>query len=65
MNRRKTFSIQDEEDNDNDSLLNKSTTLSQPSLPITEEGEIKKRYSIEMFEEIIQAMAIQRQEIAI
>ena len=65
MNRRKTFSIQDEEDNDNDSLLNKSTTLSQPSLPTTEEGEIKKRYSIEMFEEIIQAMAIQRQEIAI
>jgi hypothetical protein len=65
VNRRKTFSIQDEEDNDNDSLLNKSTTLSQPSLPTTEEGEIKKRYSIEMFEEIIQAMAIQRQEIAI
>ena len=52
-NRRKTFNIQDEENMINDSLLNKSTTLSQLGLPTAEEGEIKKRYSIEMFEELI------------
>jgi hypothetical protein len=51
--RRKTFSIQDEENMISDSLLNESTTLSQLGLPTADEGEIKKRYSIEMFEELI------------
>ena len=51
--RRKKFKIQDEDINVSDSLLNKSTTLSQLGLPTAEEGEIKKRYSIEMFEELI------------
>ena len=51
--RRKKFNIQDEDINVSDSLLNKSTTLSQPSLSTAEDGDIKKRYSIEMFEELI------------
>ena len=51
--RRKKFNIQDEDINVSDSLLNKSTTLSQLGLSTAEEGEIKKRYSIEMFEELI------------
>ena len=50
---RKKISIQDEENIISDSLLNKSSHLSQPSLPLAEEGDIKKRYSIEMFEELI------------
>jgi hypothetical protein len=48
--RRKTFNIQDEDYNISDSLLNKSTTLPLLGLPAAEEGDIKKRYSIEMFE---------------
>jgi hypothetical protein len=51
--RRKTYNIQDDDNIISDSLLHKSTTLSQLSLPTAEEGEIKKRYSIEMFEELI------------
>jgi hypothetical protein len=48
--RRNTFNIQDEENGASDSLMNKSKTLPQMSLPTADEGEIKKRYSIEMFE---------------
>ena len=48
--RRKTFNIQDEAYNISDSFLNKSTTLPLLGLPAAEEGDIKKRYSIEMFE---------------
>jgi hypothetical protein len=52
--RRKTFNIQDDEESMiSDSLLNKSTTFSQQGLLTADEGEIRKRYSIEMFEEII------------
>jgi hypothetical protein len=57
------LNIQDEEINVSDSLLNKSTTLSEMSLPTAEKGDIKKRYSIEMFEELIQAVLILRQEV--
>jgi hypothetical protein len=56
--RRKTFNIQDEENIESDSLLNTSADLSQLSLPKAEESEIKKRYSIEMFEKLIQTAAI-------
>ena len=55
--RRKTFNIQDEEINVNDSLLNETTTLSQNGFPKSEETDIKKRYSIEMFEDLIQTVA--------
>ena len=55
--RRKKFNIQDEEEsNVNDNLLNESTTLSQNGVPKAEEGDIKKRYSIEMFENLIQTV---------
>ena len=37
-------------------LLNKSSTLSQMDLYRAEEGEIKMRYSIEMFEDLIQTV---------
>ena len=56
--RSKTFNIQDEENIERDSLLNKSVDLFQMSLPSAEESEIKKRYSIEMFEKLIQTVAI-------
>ena len=63
--RRKTLHIQDEEINGNDYLLNVSTPLSQlGGEPNAEKGEIKKRYSIEMFEELIQTVVIQRQEVS-
>ena len=51
--RRKTFIIQDEESMISDSLLNKSSFFSQHGLLSADEREIRKRYSIEMFEEII------------
>ena len=51
--RRKTFNIQDEENSVSYSLLHKSTTLPQLSLAKVDDGDIKKRYSIEMFEELI------------
>jgi hypothetical protein len=38
-------------------------TLSQLDLNTVEEGEIKKRYSIEMFEELIQRVLILTQEV--
>jgi hypothetical protein len=53
IHRRKTLKIQDEESMSSQSLLNKSTHLSQEGLLTADEGEIKKRYSIEMFEELI------------
>jgi hypothetical protein len=56
--RRNTFNIQDEENIESDSLLNTSADLSQLTLPTAEESEIKKRYSIEMFEKLIQTAAI-------
>ena len=62
--RRKTFNIQDEENIISDSLIHRSTTFSQLSLPTAEEGEIKKRYSIEMFEEIIQTMFTLKREVS-
>jgi hypothetical protein len=62
--RRKTFNIQDEENCVSDSLLYKSTTLPQKSLPTADEGDIKKRYSIEMFEELIQTVSILKQELS-
>jgi hypothetical protein len=53
--RRKKFNIQDDEEiNVNDSLLNETTTISQNGFPKVKEGDIKKRYSIEMFEDLIQ-----------
>jgi len=55
-NRKKTYSIQEEDMNVSDSLLNESTTLSQLGLPRAEEGEIKKRNSIEIFEDLIQTV---------
>ena len=57
--RRKTFNIQedDEEINVNDSLLNKSTNNPRIDVPKVEEGEIKRRYSVEMFEDLIQTVA--------
>jgi hypothetical protein len=48
--RRKTFNIQDEENSVSDSLVHNSTTQPQLSLPAVDVGDIKKRYSIEMFE---------------
>jgi hypothetical protein len=56
--RRKTLHIQDEEINVKDSLLNESAPFSQlGGEPKVEKGEIKKRYSIEMFEDLIQTVA--------
>jgi len=56
--RRKTFNIQeDEEINVNDSLLNKSTNNPPLDVAKVEQGEIKKRYSVEMFEDLIQTVA--------
>ena len=55
--RRKMFNIQDEEINVNDSLLNIPTTITKNGLPKGEEADIKKRYSIEMFEDLIQTVA--------
>jgi hypothetical protein len=52
------LNIQDEENIGSDSLLDKSADLSQMSLPKAEESEIKYRYSIEMFEKLIQTVAI-------
>ena len=37
-------------------LLNESSTLSQMDLYRAKEGEIKMRYSIEMFEDLIQTV---------
>ena len=55
--KRKKFNIQDDEEiNVNDTLLNESTTLTQNGLPKVEESDIKKRYSIEMFEDLIQTV---------
>jgi NADH:ubiquinone oxidoreductase subunit D len=34
------------------------------SLPTADEGDIKKRYSIEMFEELIQTVSILKQELS-
>jgi hypothetical protein len=53
---KRKFSIQEEHMNVTDSLLNESSTVSQMGLPTAEEGEIKKRYSIEMFEDLIQTV---------
>jgi len=53
IHRRQMLSIQDEESMISDSLLNKSIHLSQKVLLTAEQGEIKKRYGIEMFEELI------------
>jgi hypothetical protein len=61
--RRKTFNIQEEENSVSDSLLHKSTTLPQLSLASADEGDIKKRYSIEMFEELIQTVSILKQDL--
>ena len=62
--RRKTFKIHDEEINVNDSLLFESTNLSQNSLPKVEETDIKKRYSIEMFEYLIQTVVKLKLEVS-
>jgi hypothetical protein len=62
--RRKKFNIQDEDNIISDSLIHKSSSFSQLSLPTAEEGEIKKRYSIEMFEELIQTVVILRKELS-
>jgi hypothetical protein len=63
--RRKKFNIQDDEEiNVNDNLLNDSTTLSQNDLPKVEETDIKKRYSIEMFEDLIQTVAKMKLQIS-
>jgi hypothetical protein len=63
--RRKKFNIQDDEEiNVNDNLLNESTTLSQNDLPKVEETDIKKRYSIEMFEDLIQTVAKMKLQIS-
>jgi len=44
--------------NANDALLiNESTSIPQLCVPNEEEGDIKKRYSIEMFEDLIQTVA--------
>jgi hypothetical protein len=58
------LSIQDEESMISDSLLNKSIHLSQKVLLTAEQGEIKKRYSIEMFEDLIQTVAKLKQEVS-
>jgi hypothetical protein len=63
--RRNKFSIQeDEEINVNDSLLNETTTLSQNGFPKGEETDIKKRYSIEMFEDLIQTVVKLKQRVS-
>jgi len=61
---RKTINIQDEEINVNDSLLNKTTTPPQLGLPTAHEGDIKMRYSIEMFELLIQKVFIHEQKLS-
>jgi hypothetical protein len=59
---RKKFNIQDEEINMGDSLIERSTAQSQLG-PIANEGDPKKRYSIEMFEHLIQTVDILRQTV--
>ena len=55
--KRKTLHIQDEDINANESLIKESTTRPPLGLPATEGVEIKQRYSIEMFEDLIQTVA--------
>ena len=63
--RRKKFNIQDEEEsNVNDNLLIESTTLSQQGFPKVQETDIKKRYSIEMFEDLIQTVGKMKLELS-
>jgi hypothetical protein len=62
--RRKKFDIQDEEINVNDSLLNIPKTIPHNGLPKGEEADIKKRYSIEMFEDLIQTVAKMKLQIS-
>ena len=63
--RRKKFNIQDDEEiNVNDTLLDESTTLSQHGFPKVEETDIKKRYSIEMFEDLIQTVVKLKQRVS-
>ena len=54
---RKKFKIQAEEIDVSESMLNYSITLPQRGVPAAEEEDIKKRYSIEMFEYLIQTVA--------
>jgi hypothetical protein len=50
---RKKFNIQDEEITVRDSLIDKPTTQSQLET-LADDEDPKKRYSIEMFEQLIQ-----------
>jgi hypothetical protein len=60
---RKKFNIQDEEINIGDSLIDRSTTQSQLET-LADEGDPKKRYSIEMFEYLIQTVVKQQKRLS-
>jgi hypothetical protein len=61
--KRKNFNIQDEEISVKDSLIDRSTTQSQLE-SIADEGDPKKRYSIEMFEYLIQTVVKQQKRLS-
>jgi hypothetical protein len=63
INLRKKFNIQDEEINIGDSLIDRSTAQSQLD-SIANEGDPKKRYSIEMFEYLIQTVVKQQKRLS-
>jgi hypothetical protein len=61
--KRKTFNIQDEEINMGESLIESLTAQSQLE-SIADEGDPKKRYSIEMFEYLIQTVVKQQKRLS-
>ena len=63
INLRKKFNIQDEEISVGDSLIDRSTTQSQLE-SIADDGDPKKRYSIEMFEYLIQTVVKQQKRLS-
>jgi hypothetical protein len=59
INLRKKFNVQDEEISVGDSLIDRSTTQSQLET-LADDGDPKKRYSIEMIEQLIQTVVKQQ-----
>jgi hypothetical protein len=56
IERRKTFLSENEDSIFKEALLNETTTLSKHGLPAPDKEDIKKRYSIEMFEDLLQTV---------
>jgi hypothetical protein len=52
----KMFLSENEDSIVKEALLNETTLLSKHSLPAPDKEDIKKRYSIEMFEDLLQTV---------